>query len=193
MGQSLFFLKYGCHPNLPTTVHVSGIENPTTEEFVESLGWARDVAGSALLHAAEMMKRFMDRKRKEAPRFTPGESVWLDLRNISTSCPSKKLDAHCTGPFEVIEGFLGTHPPLLLTTFTFPLVGRSTPFSTSRYFSQPMKGQTCTQWIKIQIYGHHWMSLRKSKSMRSKESWITREGRGNKNIWLSGRDIQCQR
>jgi hypothetical protein len=50
------------------------------------------------------MKRFTDRKRKEVPRFTPGESVWLDLRNISTGCPSKKLDAHRTGPFKVIEG-----------------------------------------------------------------------------------------
>jgi hypothetical protein len=103
-GQSPFFLEYGHHPNLPTMVHVSGIENPTTEEFVESLSQARDVTGSALLHTAETMKRFADRKRKEAPRFAPGESVWLDLRNISTSHPSKKLDAHHTGPFKVIEG-----------------------------------------------------------------------------------------
>jgi hypothetical protein len=102
-GQSPFFLKYGRHPNLPTMVHASGIENPTAEEFVESLGQAWDVAGSALLHTAETMKRFTDRKRK-VPRFAPGELVWLDLRNISTSCPSKNLDAHCTGPFEVIEG-----------------------------------------------------------------------------------------
>jgi hypothetical protein len=58
------------------------IENPTAEEFVESLGHAQDAAGSALLHTAEMMKRFTDRKRKEALRFTPGEMVWLDLRNI---------------------------------------------------------------------------------------------------------------
>jgi hypothetical protein len=98
MGQSLFFLEYGHHPNLPTTVHVSGIENPTAEEFVELLGQAQDVTGSALLHTAEMMKRFADRKRKEVPRFTPGESVWLDLRNISTSHPSKKLDATAQGP-----------------------------------------------------------------------------------------------
>jgi hypothetical protein len=104
IGQSPFFLKYGHHPNLPTTVHVSGIESPTTEEFLESLGQAQDVAGSALLHTAEMMKRFMDRKRKEVPRFTPGESVWLDLRNISTGHPLKKLDACHMGPFEVIKG-----------------------------------------------------------------------------------------
>jgi hypothetical protein len=103
-GQSPFFLEYGHHPNLPTTVHVSGVENPTTEEFVESLGQTWDVAGSALLHTTETMKRFMDRKRKEVPRFTPGESVWLDLRNISTGHPSKKLDARHTGPFEVVEG-----------------------------------------------------------------------------------------
>jgi hypothetical protein len=85
-------------------VHTSGIENPTAEEFVESLDWAQDVAGSALLHTAETMKRFADRKRKEAPRFAPGESVWLDLRNISTGHPSKKLDAHHTEPFKVVKG-----------------------------------------------------------------------------------------
>jgi hypothetical protein len=85
-------------------VHTSGIENPTTEEFVESLGQAQDVTGSALLYIIEMMKRFTDRKRKEVPRFAPGESVWLDLRNISTGHPSKKLDACHTGPFKVIEG-----------------------------------------------------------------------------------------
>jgi hypothetical protein len=30
--------------------------------------------------------------------------MWLDLRNIATGCPTKKLDAHQMGPFNVLEG-----------------------------------------------------------------------------------------
>jgi hypothetical protein len=92
--QSPFFLKYGHHLNLPITVHASGIENLTAKEFVKSLSWAQDAVGNALLHTAETMKRFADKKRKEVLRFTPGESVWLDFRNTSANCPLKKLDAH---------------------------------------------------------------------------------------------------
>jgi hypothetical protein len=31
-----------------------------------------------------------------------GQKVWLDARNIQTECPSKKLDQHWLGPFEVL-------------------------------------------------------------------------------------------
>jgi hypothetical protein len=91
-SQSPFFLEYSHNPNLPTTVHASRIKNSTTEEFVKSLGHAQDAVGSALLHTAKVMKRFADRRRKDLPRFAPREMVWLDLRNISTGYPSKKLE-----------------------------------------------------------------------------------------------------
>jgi hypothetical protein len=78
-GQSPFFLEYGHHPNLPTTVHASRIKNPTTEEFAKSLGHAQDAAGSALLHTTKVIKRFTDRRRKNSLKIAPGETVWLDL------------------------------------------------------------------------------------------------------------------
>jgi hypothetical protein len=99
---SPFFLEYGHHPFVPTAPRKSQIDNPTADEFADSLSRARQHAYDTLRDAAASMKRFADRKRKEAPLYVIGQKVWLDARNIRTERPSKKLDVRRLGPFEVL-------------------------------------------------------------------------------------------
>jgi hypothetical protein len=101
-GFSPFFLEYGRHPFVPTVPQKSLINNPTAEEFDDTLSRARQHAYDALCDAATSMKQFMDQKWKEAPLYVIGQKVWLDTRNIQTEHPSKKLDQHRLGPFEVL-------------------------------------------------------------------------------------------
>jgi hypothetical protein len=81
-GFSPFFLEYGCHLFIPMAPQKSSIDNPTAEEFAGTLIRARQHAYNALCDAAASMKRFADRKQKEAPLYMIGQKVWLDARNI---------------------------------------------------------------------------------------------------------------
>jgi hypothetical protein len=41
--------------------------------------------------------------RTASPRHRVGDLVWLDMRNIKTVRPTKKLDIENAGPFEIVE------------------------------------------------------------------------------------------
>ena len=49
------------------------------------------------------MKKYADHRRKDSPRFKEGQLVWLDLHNIKTGRPTRKLDMGRTGPFPVVK------------------------------------------------------------------------------------------
>lgn len=49
------------------------------------------------------MKEDYDLHRRPAREYQPGDRVWVKNSNITTTRPSKKLDAKRYGPFEVIE------------------------------------------------------------------------------------------
>jgi hypothetical protein len=42
-----------------------------------------------------------DNRRREGVEMTVGDRVWMDVRNISTQKPSKKLDWKHLGPYEI--------------------------------------------------------------------------------------------
>ena len=54
-------------------------------------------------HAQGAYKRKFDRKAKPAPPFKVGDLVWLNRKNIDTTCPSPKLDFKRFGPFKVLK------------------------------------------------------------------------------------------
>jgi hypothetical protein len=49
------------------------------------------------------MKHYADRKRKRTPVFTEGQLVYLDIKNLKTGRPTRKLDVKHTGPFKILE------------------------------------------------------------------------------------------
>jgi hypothetical protein len=90
-GHSLFYLEYGHHLFIPMAPQKVTIDNPSAEDFADSLSRAWQYVYDALHDAATSMKRFADRKRREAPSYAIGQEVWLDAQNLKTERPVRKL------------------------------------------------------------------------------------------------------
>ena len=51
---------------------------------------------------------FADKKREDMPDWKVGMKVWLDLHNVKTKRPMKKLDSKRAGPFQILAK-ISTH------------------------------------------------------------------------------------
>jgi len=99
-GLSPFFFTHGYH------IDPLGIEDSSTnalgtmmtqparagETFVNRLREATDWAQSAIAVAQEKQQEHANRSRQAAPTYHVGDRVWLNLRNVRSQRPSKKLD-----------------------------------------------------------------------------------------------------
>ena len=103
---SPFFALHGYHPRATTNLLPATEPTPGDPDAV--------VAGTAIQEIHDYLQAEMGRaqaiqaeggncRRTPAPVFRPGDSVWLDGRNIKTRRPSVKLDHRRLGPCEVIE------------------------------------------------------------------------------------------
>lgn len=95
-GISPFFLTHGYDTN---AIQVSEPLRETGsspiargEAFVAKLREAQEWAQAAMASAQETQERYANRSRAVAERFEVGDQVWLNLKNIVTDRPSKKLD-----------------------------------------------------------------------------------------------------
>ena len=103
--QTPFFTVYGRHPHFDT-IHVS--EKIPAGQYLSEIHSTQQQLKSELQSAIQRFKKYADRGRTEAPRFQPGEKVWLSARNIKTTRPTKKLSERWLGPFFISEA-VGTH------------------------------------------------------------------------------------
>lgn len=101
-GHSPFYLNYGWHPRKDPTPHSATITE-SAETFVTRMRHLREDAISALLKAANTMKRFYDRHHSPAPDYKVGDLVYLDATYLHSDRPCKKLDDRRFGPFKIIE------------------------------------------------------------------------------------------
>jgi hypothetical protein len=69
---------------------------------VSRLKDATDWAQLAMAGMQQEQERQADRYRNAAPAYKAGDKVWLNLKNIRTTRPSKKLDSRA-GKFTVLE------------------------------------------------------------------------------------------
>jgi len=58
-------------------------------------------AKAALTKAKDDMARYYNQRRLSTPAYKPGDLVYLDASDISTTCPSQKLSHQRLGPFPV--------------------------------------------------------------------------------------------
>ncbi|KAJ8016510.1 hypothetical protein DPEC_G00007980 [Dallia pectoralis] len=76
-----------------------------------------DATHTHLQHAKQRQKTSADRRRSEAPVYTPGDRVWLSTRNLPVRLPCRKLGPRFVGPFKVLrrvnEGAGDPPPPPL--------------------------------------------------------------------------------
>jgi hypothetical protein len=103
---SPFFALYGTDPRWqfdlsPAAPNDNG--DLRARAVAEQLEDIHDFARTALLDAQQRYSDQADRNREPAPRFLPGDLVWLTTRNIRTRRPSRKLDHRRAGPFQVLE------------------------------------------------------------------------------------------
>jgi len=68
-------------------------------EFTDRMKDTLEEARSALVKAKDDMAHYYNQHQTPAPSFTPGDKVYLDLEDIQTTRPSKKLLHHQLGPY----------------------------------------------------------------------------------------------
>jgi len=112
-GVSPFFLSHGYHVE-PVQLQdevseegggVSPIQ--TADDIVRKLRDAREYAQAVMATAQQLQEEVTNRKRDQAPEFKVGDKVWLNLQNIRTDRPTKKLDAKYA-KYTVVEA-IGSH------------------------------------------------------------------------------------
>lgn len=97
-GISPFFFTHGYHVD-PIGIDEAGqLDDALTppqkagETFVNRLREATDWAQAAMASAQALQEEQANRRRQAAPVYKKDDWVWLNLRNVRTQRPSKKLD-----------------------------------------------------------------------------------------------------
>jgi RNase H-like domain found in reverse transcriptase/Integrase zinc binding domain/Reverse transcriptase (RNA-dependent DNA polymerase) len=75
----------------------------SVNEFKERMEDALEEAKAALTKSKDNMAKYYDRKWTPSPDYKPGDKVYLDVSDIQTNRPSRKL-SHCRlGPFPIVK------------------------------------------------------------------------------------------
>ena len=81
--------------------HAHPSDNQAMNEFVEKMRMAQEEAKAALTKAKDDMARYYDCGRTPAPKYQPGDRVYLNTSDITMTWPSRKLSHRHLGPFLV--------------------------------------------------------------------------------------------
>ena len=106
-------------------------ERLVAKDIVEKLAQAAELAQTEMAAAQQRMEESANRHRDAAYNYQVGDKVWLDLRNIHTDRPSKKLD-YRHAKFTVLEK-VGTH------AYRLDVNGKYMMSSTLPFYGPPHK------------------------------------------------------
>jgi hypothetical protein len=111
-GTSPFFANYGFHPKLgiePSQPAPPNLSVTQKREFFR----ANNIADrfnriitqlkAAAKQSIERYEHYANENREDAPRFTVGDLVFVDTRNMKTNRPIKKCDDKMAGPYKVLK------------------------------------------------------------------------------------------
>ena len=99
--QTPFMLDTGRNPHMGFEPHQPPSRLESVAEFQQRMADSLSEARSALTKAKDDMARYYNQRRSPAPTFKPGDRVFLDASDISTTRPSRKLSHRNLGPFVV--------------------------------------------------------------------------------------------
>lgn len=92
----------GFHPRMPFDEEIKPSENSEVSKRIEGIQQARDLLKKNLENALEFQAKYYN--QKHTPKeYAIGDEVLLQMKNIRTVKPSKKMDQRYAGPFTVIE------------------------------------------------------------------------------------------
>jgi hypothetical protein len=97
---SPFYANYGLHPRFLTEFVPTDV--PAANEFASHLRDVHDRLVENVKRAQDFQARHYNAKHKPI-EFQPGDLVWLNATNITTTRPSKKLDWKRLGPFKIVK------------------------------------------------------------------------------------------
>jgi hypothetical protein len=98
-----FYANYGYNPRFISQFEISSDHAaPAATDFALHLHEVHERLVENVKSAQDSQARYYDAKH-ERVEFSPGDMVWLNASNISTSRPSKKLDWKRLGPFKVVK------------------------------------------------------------------------------------------
>jgi len=97
-----FFPNYGFHPQTEW-LKESEAHNPGATMYAHRMQDIHQQARQTLENTRESMKEYYDRKETEQPSIEVGDLVMLNVKNIRTKRPLKKLPLKLYGPFKVLE------------------------------------------------------------------------------------------
>jgi hypothetical protein len=103
---SPFFANYGFNPEtqwVKAAEEVSEESNPASEKLLKRWQGIWGYLQNNILNAQESAARYYNRNAKEQPTLKRGDLVMVNMRNMKTKRPSKKLDHKKLGPVEVLE------------------------------------------------------------------------------------------
>ena len=105
-----FFANFGKDPHINFALDRLGTnpEEARTHEAAANLRKIHDLVQTEMTTAQYRYSEVYDKARRPAPRFEPGDSVWLDARFNKTTRPARKLDWKKLGPFPT-KRTVGTH------------------------------------------------------------------------------------
>jgi hypothetical protein len=99
--QTPFMVDTGRHPRMGFEPNQPRSQVVEVREFVERMAKGVEEARAALMKAKDEYTMYYNRRCTPAPKFKPGDRVWLDSSDIHTDRPSAKLADRVLGPYKV--------------------------------------------------------------------------------------------
>ena len=96
MKNTPFFLLMGYHPRADG--HYTASRSPLVEQCLDKLLQIRKDAQTHMTRAQQLWVKHCD-----TPKYTVGDRVWLDGRNLKTNHPTSKLAPQRHGPFVISQ------------------------------------------------------------------------------------------
>ena len=94
-----FFANYGYHPTLMNVP--SAGQSGESDEWIRWIHETQEECKRTIKQLQEISKQAYDKWKNENPGFKVGDSVWLEVTNLSMDEPSPKLASKQHSPFKI--------------------------------------------------------------------------------------------
>ncbi|KAI0991995.1 hypothetical protein K3495_g16191, partial [Podosphaera aphanis] len=102
-GVTPFFACFGHHPRLDFRPESDFPQKREPPEFVERIRDLTQQCSEKMSLAQAFQSSYANERRLPAPRYRVGDRVYLSLKNLAMSRPTKKLDHVRAGPWRITQ------------------------------------------------------------------------------------------